>query len=105
MNRPVTKYEINRIRLLLIKQELFGQFDSYNEFRQELFPQVTLNAFRQWFKKPYFISDRRLCLMEDALSIPPQVVKARLKEEFNLSGKALQNAKGITFETSEHQLP
>lgn len=104
MNRSVTKYEINRIRLLLIKQELFSQFDSYNEFRQEQFPQVTLNAFRQWFKKPYFISDQRLCLMEEALSIPPRVVKAHLKKEFKLSGKALQVTKGIRFELGEHQL-
>lgn len=104
MNGLVTKCEINRIRLLLIKQELFFQYDSYNEFRREMFPLVTLNTFRQWFKKPYYISDRRLCTMEDALGIPPSLIKARLKEEFNLSTKALQVVKGITFTSDEHEL-
>jgi len=102
LNRAITKYEINRIRLLLIKEELFHQFDSYNEFRQQWFPLVTLGAFRQWFKKPYFISDHRLCLMEEALGISPSKVKARLKKEFNLTGQALQAAKGITFNINEH---
>lgn len=104
MNGLVTKYEINRIRLLLIKQEIFDQFESYNEFRQEIFPQVKLNSFRQWFKKPYYISDRRLCLMEEALGISPSLVKGRLAKEFNLSSKALRVAKGIQFETPEPQL-
>jgi hypothetical protein len=103
VNRQITKYEINRIRLLLIKQELFDQYDSYNEFRQEVFPLVTLNAFRQWFKKPFFISDWRLCAMEEALSIPPSLIKARLKQEFNLSGSALQAAKGIQFKPASPQ--
>ena len=103
MNGSITKYEINRIRLLLIKQEIFHQFDSYNEFREELFPLVKLNTFRQWFKKPYYISDRRLCMMENQLGISPSLVKARLKEEFNLSGQVLRVAKGIQFESGEPQ--
>lgn|GEM_PF-726516 len=104
MNGPITKYDINRTRLSLIKQEIFRQFDSYNDFRQEMFPGVKLNTFRQWFKKPYYISDRRLCLMENALGIPPAEVKARLKKEFNLPSRLLQVAKGIKFECTEPQL-
>ena len=104
MNGPITKYDINRIRLLLIKQELFDQFESYNEFRLEMFPLVKLNTFRQWFKKPYYISDRRLCAMEYALGIPPELIKSRLKQEFNLSCKALRIAKGIQFQLQEPQL-
>ena len=101
MTGPITKYDINRIRLLLIKQELFRQYDSYNEFRQELYPLVKLNTFRQWFKKPYFISDERLCLMEEALGISSRRIKSKLKQEFNISGSSLQTAKGIKLETSQ----
>ena len=104
MDGPITKYEINRVRLLLIKQEIFHQFESYNEFRQEVFPLVKLNTFRQWFKKPYYISDRRLCTMEEALSIPSSLVKTRLSQEFNLSTKALRVAKGIQFTSPDPQL-
>lgn len=104
VNGPITKYEINRTRLSLIKQEIFQQFDSYNEFREEIFPDVKLNTFRQWFKKPYYISDRRLCLMEDALGIPPEFIKSRLKLEFNLSSKALRITKGIQIQLQEPQL-
>jgi len=104
VNGPITKYDINRTRLSLIKQEIFRQFDSYNEFRQELFPDVKLNTFRQWFKKPYYISDRRLCHMENTLGITPAQVRARLTEEFNLPSQLLQVAKGIKFEFIEPQL-
>jgi len=104
VNGPITKYDINRTRLSLIKQEIFRQFDSYNEFRQQLFPEIKLNTFRQWFKKPYYISDQRLCLMEDALGIAPAEVKARLNKEFNLPSRLLQVAKGIKFECIEPQL-
>lgn len=101
VNGQITKYEINRIRLLLIKQELFDQYDSYNEFRQEVFPLVTLNAFRQWFKKPFFISDWRLCTMETALGITARQVQRKLKQELNISGSSLQAAKGIKFEATQ----
>jgi hypothetical protein len=104
VNGPITKYDINRTRLSLIKQEIFRQFDSYNEFRQEMFPDIKLNTFRQWFKKPYYISDRRLCLMEDSLGITPAQVRARLTEEFNLPSRLLQVAKGIIVECIEPQL-
>ncbi len=101
MTGPITKYDINRIRLQLIKHELFHQYDSYNEFRQEVFPIVKLNTFRQWFKKPFFISDQRLCTMETALGITPRQVQRKLKQELNISGSSLQAAKGIQFEATQ----
>ena len=101
MNGPITKYEINRIRLGLIKQEIFRQHDSYNEFRGEVFPDVKLNAFRQWFKKPYYISDERLCTMEQALSITTHQLQQRLEEAFGLSSEALQVVKGIQLEPAQ----
>jgi len=104
VNGPITKYDINQTRLLLIKQEIFRQFDSYNEFRKVMFPEIKLNTFRQWFKKPYYISDQRLCLMEDALGIPPKLIKSRLKQEFNLSTNALRITKGIQLHLQEPQL-
>ena len=103
MNGPITKYEINRIRLGLIKRELFCQYDSYNEFRGEVFPNVTLNAFRQWFKKPYYISDDRLCAMEQALNITTFQLQQRLEEAFALSSEALQTVKGIQLKPTQLQ--
>lgn len=102
MTGPITKYDINRIRLLLIKHELFHQYDSYDEFRREVFPIVKLNTFRQWFKKPFFISDERLCVMEAALGISTKQVQRKLKQEFKISGSLLQATKGIKFETPHY---
>ncbi|MDR8389927.1 hypothetical protein NC796_02175 [Aliifodinibius sp. S!AR15-10] len=104
MNGPITKFEINRIRLGLIKREIFRQHDSYNEFRSEVFPDVRLNAFRQWFKKPYYISDGRLCAMEQALGITTGQLQARLEEAFGLSSQALQAVKGIQLQPAQSQI-
>jgi hypothetical protein len=91
----ITKYEINRLRLSIIKGEIIDQYDTFDEFRLALYPKVKLNTFRQWFKKPYYISDERLCKMEQALGISEQTLTSLLANEFDLSVKALCKAKGI----------
>jgi hypothetical protein len=91
----ITKYDINRLRLRIIKGEIIDQYDTYNEFRRALFPTINLNTFRQWFKKPYYISDHRLCKMEQALGISEQVLCQHLNSEFDLPIEALCKAKGI----------
>ncbi|HKK47406.1 MAG TPA: hypothetical protein VJ964_17895 [Balneolaceae bacterium] len=42
--------------------------------------------------------------MEDALGIPPKLIKSRLKQEFNLSTNALRITKGIQLHLQEPQL-
>lgn len=99
MNTTISKYDINRLRLAMIKGEMLHQYDTYNEFRQVLFPDIKLNTFRQWFKKPYYISDQRLCKMEQALGISTHLLGLRLANEFDLSIEALQKTKGIRIST------
>ncbi len=99
MHPAITKYDINQLRLSIIKGEIIDQYDTIDEFRRALYPQVKLNTFRQWFKKPYYISDQRLCTMEQALGISEQTLASRLTNEFDLSANALCKAKGIQLST------
>ena len=99
MYPAITKYDINRLRLSIIKGEITDQYDTIDEFRLILYPQIKLNTFRQWFKKPYYISDERLCKMEKALGISEQTLTGRLTSEFDLSVEALCKAKGIQLST------
>jgi len=95
----ITKYDINRLRLGIIKGQIINQYDTIDEFRRALYPQIKLNTFRQWFKKPYYISDQRLCNMEQALGISEQTLTSRLTNEFDLSIEALRKTKGIQLST------
>lgn len=95
MYPTITKYDVNRLRLGIIQGEIFNQYGTYNTFREDVFPTVTLNTFRQWFKKPYYISDKRLCTMEHALGISEHTLNQRINKEFNLPIDALCRAKGI----------
>jgi len=95
----ITKYDINRLRLGIIKGQIIDQYDTIDEFRRVLYPKIKLNTFRQWFKKPYFISDQRLCNMEQALGISEQTLTSRLTNEFDLSIEALCKTKGIQLST------
>ena len=95
MNGPITKHEINRLRLAVIKGQIMEQYDTYDDFRKILFPEIKLNTFRQWFKKPYYISDHRLCKMERALGISEQVLTLILNKKFDLPMGALCKIKGI----------
>ncbi len=95
MHPTITKYDLNRLRLHIIKSEIIDQYDTYNEFRETLFPNIKLNTFRQWFKKPYYISDLRLCKMEQALGISEHTLSERINSEFDLPIDALCRAKGI----------
>ena len=95
MQSAITKYDINQLRLSIIKGEIIDQYDTIDEFRRALYPQVKLNTFRQWFKKPYYISDHRLCKMEQALGISEQVLTLILNKKFDLPMGALCKIKGI----------
>ena len=95
MHPAITKYDINQLRLSIIKGEIIDQYDTIDEFRRALYPQVKLNTFRQWFKKPYYISDHRLCKMEQALGISEQVLTLILNKKFDLPMGALCKIKGI----------
>ncbi|SMO81675.1 hypothetical protein [Fodinibius sediminis] len=99
MYSAITKYDINRLRLSIIKGQIIDQYDTIDEFRRAVYPQIKLNTFRQWFKKPYYISDQRLCNMEQALGISEQTLTSRLTDEFDLSIDALRKAKGIQLST------
>lgn len=99
MYPAITKYDINRLRLGIIKGQIIDQYDTIDEFRRALYPKIKLNTFRQWFKKPYYISDQRLCNMEQALGISEQTLTSRLTNEFDLSIEALCKAKGIQLST------
>lgn len=95
MYPTITKYDVNHLRLNVIKGEMLDQYETYDKFREILFPNVKLNTFRQWFKKPYYISDLRLCKMEQALGISEQTISHRINSEFDLPIDALCRAKGI----------
>ena len=71
------------------------QYDTYDDFRKILFPDIKLNTFRQWFKKPYYISDQRLCNMEQALGISEQTLTSILNKKFDLPMETLCKIKGI----------
>lgn len=103
MHPAITKYDINRLRLHMIKGEIIDQYDTYNEFRETLFPNIKLNTFRQWFKKPYYISDARLCKMEQALGISTQTLCDRITDEFEVATDVLCQVKGIRLPNFENQ--
>ena len=78
----LSKSQINKVRLELIRVHNRTRYGRLLSLRDAVFPTVSDQAFRQWFKPnngKYWISDEKLCKMEEHLGIVPNKIRERIR--------------------------
>jgi hypothetical protein len=79
------KSDVNEIRIELIRKVIENQNRTLISIKNELFPDHSEQAFRQWFKAhngKYFIADDKLCRMENHLGIRREDILRKISLTF-----------------------